>query len=67
MNKKVKAIKAMEYKLALLESSSKFVFKAKSRLQKKDELRLVANDYLFLMYQVRVKVRSEYNKALGEL
>lgn len=67
MNKKVKAIRAMEYKLALLESSSKFVFKAKSRLQKKDELQTVANDYLFLMYQVRVKVRSEYNKALEEL
>jgi hypothetical protein len=67
MNKKVKAIRAMEYKLALLESSSKFVFKAKSRLQKKDELRTVANDYLFLMYQVRVNVRSKYNKALGEL
>jgi hypothetical protein len=64
MNKRVKAI---VHKKFLIDSELKFLLDSLNKLSPKDNMDEVLVMYINLLNEVKGKVDSEYNKALGEL
>ena len=64
MDKKVKAIVHRKF---LIDSELKFLLDSLNKLSPKDNMDDVLLMYIKLLNEIKVKVDSEYNKALEEL